>query len=154
MNKTISPAPVKRSIVVKATPARAFAVFTGDPTAWWPREHTIGQSPLKEVVIEPRIGGRWYERGEDGSTCEWGKVLAWDAPSRVVLAWQIGADWQYRADLVTEVEVTFSAVDGGTRVDLEHRNLDRFGDAADQTRAMLDSANGWPATLARFAAIF
>ena len=77
MTVTISPAPVRRSIRVKATPARAFEVFAARMGSWWPKSHSVGTSPLREVIIEPRAGGRWYERGEDGSECEWGHVLEW-----------------------------------------------------------------------------
>src|SRR4051794_31271838 len=116
---------VRRSIVVDAPRDRAFAVFTEGMTSWWPIEsYSIGTAPLTAAVIEPRAGGRWYERGEDGSECEWGRVLAWDAPDRVVLAWQISPDWQYAPRLHTEIDVRFSTeADGRTRVDLEHRGL-------------------------------
>jgi uncharacterized protein YndB with AHSA1/START domain len=104
------------------------------------------------VVLEPKVGGRWFEIGEDGSQCNWGKVLAWEPPTRVLLAWQIGADWKYDPDLVTEVEVTFTPIEGGaTRVDLEHRNLERFGDKIDTVRAAIDSEGGWSGILKVYA---
>ena len=151
---TIHPAPVRKSITVKADAARAFEVFTGRIGSWWPRSHCIASSPQKDVVLEPRAGGRWYEIGEDGSQCNWGKVLAWEPPVRVVLAWQIGADWKYDPDLTTEVEVTFTPVEGGaTRVDLEHRNLERFGDKAETVRASIDSEGGWGGILKVYAEV-
>ena len=87
MNLTrIRPAPVKKSLVVKATPERAFAVFTADIGRWWPPSHHIGGAPFKTAVLEPWVGGRWYEVGDDGSECQWGHVLAWHTPRRLVIA--------------------------------------------------------------------
>jgi uncharacterized protein YndB with AHSA1/START domain len=149
---TIQPAPVRKSITVKTDAARAFEVFTGGIGRWWPRSHRIGSSPQKDVVMEPRIGGRWYEIGEDGSQCNWGKVLAWEPPVRLVLAWQVGPDWKYDPDFITEVEVRFTPLsEGETRVDLEHRNLERFGDKIESIRAQIDSQNGWTAILKLYA---
>jgi uncharacterized protein YndB with AHSA1/START domain len=151
MNVHISPAPVRKSVVVKASPERAFSFFTGKMIRWWRPDHHIGATPLADIVLEPKLGGRWYEIGEDGATCEWGKVLAWEPPHRLVLSWQLTADWQYDADFITEVEIRFTAEDGGTRVDLEHRNLERYGDRVAPVRAALDSPDGWTGTLAAFA---
>jgi uncharacterized protein YndB with AHSA1/START domain len=153
MTRTITPAPVRRTIRVKAAPARAFDVFTSAMGRWWPREHSINKSPLQAVIVEPRAGGRWYERGEDGSECQWGRVLTWEPPSRVVFAWQINGQWQYDPSFETEVEVKFIADGTGTRVELEHRNLERFGDQAETIRAAFESPEGWNTTLARFAAV-
>lgn len=147
----VRPAPVRKSLIVRADPSKAFAVFTGGMGRWWPASHSIGTSPLKEVVLEPRAGGRWAERGEDGSECEWGKVLAWEPPSRILLAWQIGADWKHDPDLVTEVEVTFTPHgEGETRVVLEHRLLERYGDKAEDVRTAISSEGGWQMLLGRF----
>lgn len=107
---------------------------------------------MADVVIEPRVGGRWYEVGVDGSECDWGRVLAYEPPHRIVLAWQLDAQWRYDPELVTEVEVRFSAVEGGTLVELEHRNLERYGAAAEQVRSAIDSDGGWPRELRLFAA--
>jgi uncharacterized protein YndB with AHSA1/START domain len=149
---TIRPAPVRKSITVKADAARAFEVFAGRIGSWWPRTHCIGSSPQKSVVVEPRAGGRWYEIGEDGSQCSWGKVLAWEPPRRLLLAWQINANWKYDPDLVTEVEVTFTPLAGdATRVDLEHRNLERFGDQIETVRTRIDSEGGWSTILKMYA---
>jgi len=147
----ITPAPVRKTITVKAAPERAFDVFTANMGRWWLRTHSIGAAPLQDVVIEPRAGGRWYEQGEDGSQCEWGKVLAWEPPRRVLLAWQIGGDWKYDATLITEVEVNFIADADGTRVELEHRHLERMGAAAEAARQAVDSPSGWSGLLAAFA---
>ena len=152
MNIQIAPAPVRKSIAVKAKPDRAFEVFTAGMGRWWAKEHLIGTSPLRDVVLEPRAGGRWFELNEDGSTCEWGRVLAWDPPGRVLLAWQLNADWKYDPSFVTELEVRFTPEGDGTRVDLEHRNLDRFGDKAEGVRAALDSHEGWNLEISAYAA--
>ena len=148
----IKPAPVRKSVSVKATPERAFEVFTARFDAWWPRTHSIGGSPLKEAVLEPRQGGRWYGRLENGAEADWGDVIAWEPPRRVLLAWRIGADWTYDPDLFTEVEVTFTPeADGATRVELEHRHLERMGEAGEGMRAQFDSDGGWGMLLKLFA---
>lgn len=154
MTIRIQPAPVRRFVTVRAAPEKAFAVFTAGIDRWWPKTHSIGKSPQADVKLEPQAGGRWYEVGADGTTCDWGRVLVWEPPHRLVLAWQINADWTYDADLLTEVEVRFTALpEGGTRVDLEHRDLERFGDKADAVRASFDSDGGWAGLLAAFAGV-
>ena len=148
----IRPAPVRKSIVVKADAAHAFEVFTAGIGSWWPRSHSVGASPQTSVVMEPRSGGRWYEIGQDGSQCNWGKVLAFEPPSRLLLAWQINGDWKYDPALVTEVEVKFTSLGGGqTRVELEHRNIERFGDKAESVRTAIDSEGGWSAIVKLYA---
>jgi uncharacterized protein YndB with AHSA1/START domain len=150
---TITPAPVRKAVQVRAAPARAFEVFTTGIARWWPATHKIGQAPLREAVLEPRAGGRWFERGEDGSECDWGRVLVWEPPAHLVLAWQIDAQWRFDPDLVTEVEVRFLPDGpGATRVELEHRHLERLGAGADAARAALDSPGGWGGLLEGFAA--
>ncbi|MBN9232827.1 MULTISPECIES: SRPBCC family protein [Phyllobacteriaceae] len=154
MTATISPSPVRRSVTVKASPARAFEVFTSGFSSWWPKTHSIGTVPLKTATIEPRAGGRWYETGEDGSECPWGDVIAWEPPQRIVLAWRIGTDWKFDPDLLTEVEVRFVPLaSGGTRVDLEHRLLENMGPKAEETAVMLDSEGGWGGILLGFGAV-
>jgi uncharacterized protein YndB with AHSA1/START domain len=152
MNQTIAPAPVRKSVRVNAPPRRAFEVFTAGIGRWWPKSHHIGASDLDTHVIEPKTGGRWFERGVDGIECEIGKVLVWEPPSRLVLSWQLTPDWKYDAHLITEVEVRFSP-DGAdaTRVELEHRNLERFGPRAEALRQQIDSPDGWGALLQLFA---
>jgi uncharacterized protein YndB with AHSA1/START domain len=143
---------VFRSVSVPLSQARAFELFTARMTDFWPKEHSIGSSEIAEVVVEPRNGGRWFERGADGSECPWGCVASWDPPRKVVLLWQIGADWQFDPDFETEVEVTFTAEDTNrTRVDLRHQNLQRYGDNTEQMRAIFDDPAGWTGTLANFA---
>jgi uncharacterized protein YndB with AHSA1/START domain len=153
MTTMIKPAPVRRAITVEATVERAFDVFTAGFGRWWPASYSIGNSPLKNAVIEPRSGGRWYEVGQDGAECEWGEVLEWDAPSRLLLAWRIRSDWRYDPDLLTEVEVRFVALgENLTRVELEHRRLENLGEGAEAARATFDSEHGWGGILASYAA--
>ena len=147
----IHPAPVNRRVVVRADVERSFAAFTSRMGRWWPRSHSIGSAPMADVIVEPRVGGRWYERSAEGSECEWGKVLAWDPPGRLILAWQLDANWKYDPELVSEVEITFTALEGGqTRVDLEHRNLERYGDQAAAVRDAVGSEGGWLGILKSF----
>ncbi len=151
MNTTINPAPIRKHIRVKAPPPRAFEIFTARMSDWWLKTHSINttKSPIKDIVMEPREGGRWFERGEDGSECQWGKVLAWEPPARVLLAWQITSQWQFDPNLVTEVEIRFTPDGAGTKVELEHRHLDRLGDAAETMRQAFE--RGWGALLEQFA---
>lgn len=144
---------VRKAFTVAAPREIAFRVFTEKMTSWWPlATHHIGKANAVAAVIEPRVGGRWYERGEDGSETPWGKVLAWEPPARVVLAWQITADWQCDPDFVTEVEVVFTATGPtATRVDFEHRNLERYGARTAEILAAFDSDGGWNGLLQAFA---
>ena len=144
---------VRQSVVVDASPERAFYVFTEGMTSWWPIDsHSIGDRPMADAVIEPRTGGRWYERADDGTECDWGRVLAWEPPGRVVLAWQISPEWKADPSIHTEIEVRFTPEgDGRTRVDLEHRGLESFGERAEQMRAIFGSDGGWNGLLRRFA---
>jgi uncharacterized protein YndB with AHSA1/START domain len=153
MTQTIRPAPVRRAITVSASPERAFEVFTSHISRWWPPSHKIGAAAFKSAVIEPRVGGRWFEVGDDGSECQWGDVLAWEPPSRLLLAWRIRTDWQFDPALLTEVEVTFVPTgDGGTRVELEHRLLENMGEGAEGARSTFESEQGWPGILERYRA--
>ena len=155
MNITIKPAPIRKSLRVMTKPERAFQVFTARMHAWWPPEHSLlAGKPREDVIVEQRPGGRWYERATDGSECNWGHVIAWEPPDRVLLAWQLDGTWSFNPDFLTEVEIRFIA-DGpdATRVELEHRNIERYGDQAETVRASLDSPDGWSTGLARFAAL-
>jgi uncharacterized protein YndB with AHSA1/START domain len=151
MSSTIMPAPIRKQLRVKAPPARAFEIFTAGMSRWWLKTHTINptKSPMTDIVIEPREGGRWFERGEDGSECQWGKVLAWEPPARLLLAWQITSQWQFDPGLVTEVEIRFTPDGSGTKVELEHRDLERLGDAAEAMRTAFEG--GWGRLLEEFA---
>ena len=123
-------APLVKTVTVQAPPARAFEIFTGKMGLWWKPGTTMGKSPHKDMVVEPRDGGRWYEVDADNTEIQWGKVLAWQPPTRLLLAWQINGQFKYDPDFVTEVEMTFAQAKGGTLVTLEHRNLEPFGDQA------------------------
>jgi uncharacterized protein YndB with AHSA1/START domain len=144
---------VRKSIVVNAPLEHTFNVFVHQHNAWWPRTHHIGKTESFDAVIEPRSGGRWYERSSDGSECDWGRVLAYEAPTRLLLSWEISAQWTHDADVANEVEVLFSApAPGQTLVQLEHRKIERYGDMAEVMRGVFDSDGGWPGILARMAA--
>jgi len=149
----IMPAAIRKTLMVRATPEKAFQVFTAGFGDWWPKTHYLGSSPLKTAVIEPGVGGRWYSLHEDGAEILWGDVLAWEPPARLLLAWRITSEWAYDPNLLTEVEVRFTAIgENQTRVDFEHRGLERFGDsdAADRTRVSMDG--GWGMILESFQA--
>ena len=153
--QTIQDTSVRKTITVKAGAEKAFHVFTEEFDSWWPRSHHIGKSPMTESVIESRQGGRCYTKQEDGTDCEWGTVLAWDPPKRLVIAWQITHEWGYEPDLAksSEVEIRFTAQPGGgTRVDLEHRHFERMGPAGDTMRAGVGGPGGWPGLLDLFKA--
>ena len=144
--------PVRTQVRVKASPERAFQAFI-DMSAWWPLDsHHIGEAAAAEAVVERRDGGRWYERGDDGTECEWGRVLVYEPPARLVLVWQTGADWKHHPELHTEVEVTFTPDGDGTLVALEHRDLEAFGEAGPSMRETFGSPGGWSGLLERFAA--
>ena len=144
---------VRKTITVRAPQKVAWRVFTEQMGAWWPLAiYKIGKASAVDAVIEPKVGGRWYERGADGSTCDWGSVLVWEAPSRLVLSWDINADWQYDAELKTEIEIRFIPEgEGATRVELEHRRLDRYGSRRDEMREIFDKTGDWGRLLAMFA---
>ena len=151
MSAQIRPAPVRKSVLVNAPPERAFEVFTAGIGRWWPKTHKIGKAELDRPIIEPRQGGRWYELDVDGSECEIGKVAVWGPPVRLLLIWQLTPEFAYDPDLVTEVEVLFTPERDGTRVDLEHRDLERLGDKAEAMRETVSGPGGWPALLQLFA---
>ena len=148
------PNSVRKVVSVQASPAVAWKVFTEKMGTWWPLAvYKIGKANAVDAIIEPRVGGRWYERGDDGSTCEWGSVLSWEPPSRLILSWDISADWQYDPNLKTEIEVRFIAEGkDSTRVELEHRKLDRYGARRDEMRRIFETEGDWGRLLAMFAA--
>jgi uncharacterized protein YndB with AHSA1/START domain len=144
---------VRASIVVEAPIEQAFAVFTDDFDRIKPREHNLLGVDIAETVFEPRAGGHIYDRGVDGSECRWARVLAYEPPDRVVFSWDISPQWQIETDpgKTSEVEVRFVAeTPRRTRVELEHRNLDRHGPGWEGARAGVDSGDGWPLYLQRF----
>jgi uncharacterized protein YndB with AHSA1/START domain len=144
---------IRREIVVPVSKDEAFEVFTSRMTDWWPSDHHIGSAPIEQIVIEPHEGGRWYTRHEDGSETSTGYVTSWEPPDRVVITWQIGADWRYDPELVTTIEVTFLAqAQRRTLVALEHRDLERFGSDAARMREMFEGPGAWNRTLSAYAA--
>jgi len=143
---------VRKSIVVEVAQERAFKVFTEEIDSWWPRSHHIGSSALDKFFLEGREGGRWYGRGVDGEEADAGYVIAWEPPERVLLAWQITAEWKCDPSFVTEVEVLFVPESPErTRVELEHRNLDRFGQKEIEMRSAFEGPGGWTGMLEQFA---
>jgi uncharacterized protein YndB with AHSA1/START domain len=145
---------VRTQVVVEAPVERAFRVFTEDFGRFKPPEHNLLGAEIAETVFEPRVGGHLYDRGADGSECRWARVLAYEPPNRVVISWDISPQWQIETDLekTSEVEVRFiSETPGRTRVELEHRHLERHGVGWEGERDAVDSSGGWPLYLQRFA---
>ena len=151
MAQRIAPAAIRKEIEVNAPIDRVFTVFATRMGDWWHKEHSIASgTSQKDVVIEPRAGGRWYEIGADGSEHEWGKVRAYDPPCRLVLAWQLTRDFQYDPDFETTVEVNFEERDGKTIVRFEHRDLERMGEGTVELFESMDG--GWGMLLGLFKA--
>jgi len=148
---------VHRQIVVEAPIERAFDVFTNRFGDFKPPEHNLLGAPRVDTTFEPRVGGNIFDRAADGSECRWARILVYEPPSRVVFSWDIGPTWQLETDLerTSEVEVRFIAEAADrTRVELEHRNLDRHGAGWEAIREGVDGEDGWPRYLARFSRLF
>ena len=149
VSQRIAPAAIRKTIDVKAPVDRAFAVFAARMGDWWHKEHSIAQGTTQvDVVIEPRAGGRWYEKGADGSEHPWGRVIAYEPPHRLVLAWQLTREFVYDPDYETTVEVLFEETENGTRVHFEHRDLERMGPDAVEMLEGMDG--GWGMLLGLF----
>jgi len=145
----ITPAPVRKSIRVQVSQARAFEVFTARFGAWWPKTHHIAAAEMNEAIIEPRQDGRWYEKGVDGSECVWGRVLVWEPPARVVLSWRLNSRFQLDDEVDSEVEVRFIPDgEGATLVELEHRITAADGE---EIAAQVSSPGGWGGLLEFYA---
>ncbi len=141
---------VRRTIQVNVPVEKAFEVFTRKMGSWWPASHHIAAKPFTEIVIEPRTGGRWFERDADGAECDWGRVLVWEPPKRLVVSWQLQPDWKFSADMARASEVVLEFFSEGaetTRVELEHRHIERHGEGWEKLRAGVDAAGGWTALL-------
>ena len=152
-----TPTSIRTAIVVDAPIERAFRVFTEDFDRVKPREHNMLPVEIAESVFEPRAGGRVFDRGVDGSEFQWARVLVFEPPERVVFSWDLNPHWQLESDLekTSEVEVRFIAEsDERTRVELEHRNLDRHGPGWEGAREGVGGEGGWPLYLARYGALF
>jgi uncharacterized protein YndB with AHSA1/START domain len=148
---------VRKHIVVEASPDKAFVVFTERLGDFKPPEHNLLAVPIAETVFEPRVGGHIYDRGTDGSECRWARVLAFEPPRRVVFSWDIGPTWQLETEPenASEVEVRFIAeTSDRTRVELEHRNIDRHGPGWQAVADGVGHDQGWPLYLERYAALF
>jgi len=150
MTIAVKIAPVRKSIRVNATQARAFDVFTSGLGRWWPRDHGIGNKPMKAAVMETRLGGRWYELAEDGTQANVGRIIVWEPPQRFVMTWDINSRWKPDTTISSEVEVRFIA-DGAnaTRVELEHRKFEQMGTEAGESMRK-DVDGGWPRLLELF----
>lgn len=145
---------VRRHIVVAGNPERAFEVFTQRFDAVKPREHNMLAVPIVETVLEPQVGGRIVDRGEDGTECAWARILVFEPPHRIVFTWDIGPTWQIESNLTnaSEVEVRFTPEgESHTRVELEHRHLERHGSGWESLRDGVADDQGWPLYLARYA---
>jgi uncharacterized protein YndB with AHSA1/START domain len=145
---------IRSTVVVDAPVERAFTVFTRDIGTWWPPEHHLLEGELAEMVFEPRVGGNVYDRAVDGTECHWSRVLAYDPPHRVVFSWDINPQWQVETDpaRTSEIEVLF--VPEGperTRVELEHRNLERHGDGWEGMHSAVGAPDGWDLGMTAFA---
>jgi uncharacterized protein YndB with AHSA1/START domain len=157
MSPQTAPTSVKHSIVVEAPIATAFKVFTEDFNSIKPREHNLLAVPIAETVFERRVGGNIYDRGIDGSECRWARVLAYEPPNRLLLSWDISPRWQVETDLdkTSEWEVRFTAeTETRTRVEIEHRKLERHGDGWESVRNGVGGEQGWPLYLQRFHGLF
>lgn len=145
---------VSKSVVVNASPAQAFKVFTERFDSWWPRSHHIGKVEPFTGILEGREGGRWYEHGADGSECDWGRVLVYSPPTCVAVSWHLGADFAYDPDpaKASRVEVTFhDEGNGKTRVELVHSQLDRHGVGWEKLRDSVGSDGGWGGIMESYA---
>jgi uncharacterized protein YndB with AHSA1/START domain len=141
---------IRASVVVRAPVEHTFRVFTADMGSWWPASHHIGVAPMVAAIVEPRVGGRWYEVGDDGSDCQWGLVLAWDPPGHLALSWHLDGDFRYDSDALraSRVDVWFrEQADGSTLVELVHTGLDRHGPT--WTRLRDRATGGWAFILGR-----
>ena len=153
MSEQATATAVQTSIVVDAPIEEAFSVFTEGIDTWWPREYNLLDVDIAERIFEPRVGGQVYDRGTDGSECHWARVLAYEPPDRVVISWDISPQWQIETDpdKTSEVEIRFTSESANrTRVEIEHRHLDRHGDGWEGLRESLGSDGGWPGCIRRF----
>ncbi len=151
--ETAPPAVVRKNVRVQAPIERAFSVFVEQMETWWPAHHHIGANAFQSIFVEPRAGGRWYERDTQGNQCDWGTVIAWNPPHKVSLSWHLGPDWKFNPDLAlaSEIEIRFTPDGPFTLVELEHRGIERHGEGYEQLVAALNSPDAWTATLAAFA---
>jgi uncharacterized protein YndB with AHSA1/START domain len=161
MANSVEEAVVRKSVRVRAPIARAFRMFVEQMETWWPATHHLGKNPCEAIFVEPRVGGRWYERDIEGNMQDWGKVLAWDPPHRVTFSWHLGPghdqpDWVCDPDpaKASEVEIRFTPEGAETTlVELEHSKLERHGQGYEQLRAMFDGPGAWGHILELYAGV-
>lgn len=147
--------PITGTVTVAVPVARAFDVFVGSIDTWWPHDYHIGEADVADVVLEPHEGGRWHERGVDGSECDWGRVLVWEPPHRLVITWQIDGSWQFDPDPehASEIEVRFTAIGPDeTVVDIEHRHFERLVGGQAMNEA-INGGGGWQLVLDGYAKV-
>jgi uncharacterized protein YndB with AHSA1/START domain len=153
MTTTAPIPPITGAVTIGVPIEQAFRVFVGSIDKWWPHQYHIGQAELDEVILEPQEGGRWYERGVDGTECDWGRVLSWEPPHRLVFTWQINGSWQFDPDpeRASEIEVRFTS-DGPdqTTVAVEHRHFDRL-DGGQAIHGAIRGGGGWAQLLDGYA---
>lgn len=144
---------VRIEISVAAPVDRAFAVFVEQIGSWWPHTYQIGAGQLADVLVEPKQGGRWYERAQDGTECDWGEVLEWDPPHHVALSWAITPSWQSAPpDQASRIDIRFTSTGpGSTEMVLIHSELDRHGEGWETMREAVAGPTGWTAILAGYA---
>jgi len=146
--------PIRRAVRVHAPPERAFSVFADGLATWWPREYSWAGAVVDTIAIEPREGGRCFERGPYGFSCDWGRVLIWEPPQRLAFTWQITPERLPQPDpaKASEVDVSFSPEGSGTDVSLEHRGFERHGEGSAEYRIGMDMPEGWMLLLERYRA--
>ncbi len=144
---------VRRTLIVEVPIEKAFQVFTEPMGKWWPASHHVGGKPFQDILVDPRAGGRWYEINAEGAECIWGTVLAWEPPKKVVLSWHLQPDWSFDADMARASEVALEFVAEGresTRVEFEHRHLQRHGAGWEKMREQVGAEGGWPMILEQY----
>jgi uncharacterized protein YndB with AHSA1/START domain len=152
--ETVQNAVFRKTMRIEVPVEVAFRVFTDRMGAWWPASHHVGNTPFKDILIDHQAGGRWYEINVNGEECIWGTVLSWEPPRRVVLSWHLQPDWSFSPDLAKASEVALEFISEGaetTRVEFEHRHLERHGAGWEKLREQVGSDGGWPAILALYA---
>jgi uncharacterized protein YndB with AHSA1/START domain len=141
---------VRRTLHVEVPIEKAFRVFTERMGSWWPASHHVGNTPFKDILMDHRAGGRWYELNADGMECVWGTVVVWQPPHKVVLSWQLQPDWTFSGDMTRASEVALEFIAEGpesTRVEFEHRHLERHGAGWERMREQVGAEGGWPMIL-------
>ena len=154
MTEAVEGAVVRKSVRVKVPIEQAFSVFVEQMESWWPSTHHIAPQPFQTIFVEPRPGGRWFERDAQGNECTWGHVLAWSPPNAVTLSWHLQMDWKYDPDpeKASELEIRFMPEGQAvTLVELTHSRLERHGEGYEQMRATLDGPGAWIGILAEYA---